>query len=279
MLLRFVAIGLLATLVCASYAAASSETARNKNNLIGPVQTVTTKARGLLQTETYDFAGRLTEAAIHQEHFNISTSYIFTYDQHGKLHEEIAYDDARTLIYRKLFAYAYDSAGRETAVVAATHDGEFHYAEFSIYDKYGNLSELILINGMETNRNVFDVLGRLIYSGRFRDGQLISELKHNHDSTGQLIEIISYSPDGAVTGRSVSEYDDSGHRIRITTETFQSGVASRWITTYENDRTGNWIKEITRKETSTSPQSEPAPSHTVQERVIEYHQIPDVKAP
>jgi hypothetical protein len=279
MLLRLVAIGLLATLVCASDATASSETARDKNNLIGPVRTVTTKAQGLLQTETYDFAGRLTEAAIYQEHFNISTSYVFTYDQHGKLHEEIAYDDARTLIYRKLFAYAYDSAGRETAVVAATHDGEFHYAEFSIYDKSGNLSEIVLINGLETNRNVFDVLGRLIYSGRFRDEQLISELKHTYDSTGQLIEIISYSPDWAVVGKSVSEYDDSGHRIRITTETFQSGVASRWITTYENDRTGNWIKEITRKETSTSPQTEPAPSHTVQERVIEYHQIPDVKAP
>jgi antitoxin component YwqK of YwqJK toxin-antitoxin module len=279
MLLRLVAIGLLATLACASDATASSETSRDKNNLIGPVQTVTTKARGLSQSETYDLAGRLTEAAIYQEHFNISTSYVFTYDQHGKLHEEIAYDDARTLIYRNLFAYAYDSAGRETAVVAATHDGGFHHAEFSIYDKSGNLSETILINGMETNRNVFDVLGRLIYSGRFRDGQLISELKHTYDSTGQLIEIISYSPDGAVTGRSMSEYDDSGHRIRITTETFQPGAASRWITTYENDRTGNWIKEITRRETGASPQTEPAPSHTVQERVIEYHQIPDVKTP
>jgi antitoxin component YwqK of YwqJK toxin-antitoxin module len=279
MLLRLVAIGLLATLAGASDATASPETSRDKNNLIGPVQTVTTKARGLSQTETYDLAGRLTDAAIYQEHFNISTSYVFTYDQHGKLHEEIAYDDARTLIYRKLFAYAYDSAGRETAVVAATHDGEFHHAEFSIYDKSGNLSEMALLNGIETYRNVFDVLGRLIYSGRFRDGQLLTELQHTYDNSGHLIEIISYSPDGAVTGRSVSEYDDSGHRIRITTETFQPGVASRWVTTYENDRTGNWIKEITRKETSTSPQTEPAPSHTVQERVIEYHQIPDVKTP
>jgi hypothetical protein len=279
MLLRLVAIGLLATLVCASDATASSETARDNNNLIGPVRTVTTKARGLLQAETYDLAGRLTEAAIYQEHFNISTHYVFTYDQLGKLHEEIAYDDARALIYRKLFAYAYDSAGRETAVVAATHDGEFHYAEFSTYDKSGNLSETTLINGMETNRNVFDVLGRLIYSGKFRDGQLLSEVKHTYDTSGHLIDIISYSPDGAVTGKSVSEYDDSGHRVRITTETFQSGVPSRWVTTYENDRTGNWIKELTRKETSTSAQTEPAQNHIVQERVIEYHQIPDVNAP
>jgi hypothetical protein len=279
MLLRLVAIGLLATLACTSDATASSETSRDKNNLIGPVHTVTTNARGLSQTETYDLAGRLTDAAIYQEHFNISTSYVFTYDQHGKLREENAYDDARRLIYRKLFAYAHDSAGRETAVVAATQDGEFHHAEFSIYDKSGNLSELILFSGIETNRNLFDVLGHLIYSGRFRDGQLFAELQHTYDSRGHLIEIISYSPDGAVTGRSVSEYDDSGRRIRITTETFQSGVPSRWVTTYEHDRTGNWIKEITRKETSTSPQTEPAPSHTVQERVIEYHQIPDIKTP
>ena len=132
---------------------------------------------------------------------------------------------------------------------------------------------------METNRNVFDVLGRLIYSGRFRDGQLFTELQHTYDNSGHLIDIISYSPDGAITGRSVSEYDDSGHRIQITTETFQPGVASRWITTYENDRTGNWVKELTRKEPSTSVQTEPAPNPTVQERVIEYHQIPDVKTP
>ncbi|OAI45451.1 hypothetical protein AYO43_08170 [Nitrospira sp. SCGC AG-212-E16] len=279
MLLRLVAIGLLAILVCASDAIALSETARDKNNLIGPVRTVTTKARGLLQTETYDLAGRLTDAAIYQEHFNISTSYVFTYDQHGKLREEIAYDAARTLIYRKLFAYAHDSAGRETAVVAATQDGEFHHAEFSIYDKSGNLSEMALLNGIETYRTVFDVLGRLIYSGRFRDGQLVGELQHTYDTSGHLIDIISYSPDGAVTGRSVSEYDDSGHRIRITTETFQSGITSRWVTTYELDHTGNWIKELTSKETNTSPQTEPAPSPTMQERVIEYHRIPDVKAP
>lgn len=279
MLLRLVAISLLAILVCASEATASSGTSRDKNNLIGPVRTVTTKARGLLQTETYDLAGRLTEAAIYQEHFNSSTSYVFTYDQHGNLREEIAYDDARSLIYRKLFAYAHDLAGRETAVVAAIQDGEFHHAEFSIYDRSGILSEKILFNGIETYRNVFDVLGRLVYSGRFRDGQLFSEVKQTYDSSGHLIEIISYSPDGAVTGKSVSEYDDSGHRIRITTETFQSGITSRWVTTYENDRAGNWIKERTRKETSASAQSEPAPSQIVQERIIEYHQLPDVKTP
>ena len=71
MLLRLVAIGLLALLVCASDATDSSETARDKNTLIGPVQTVTTKAQGILQTEAYDLAGGLTDAAIYQEHFNI----------------------------------------------------------------------------------------------------------------------------------------------------------------------------------------------------------------
>jgi len=40
-----------------------------------------------------------------------------------------------------------------------------------------------------------------------------------------------------MVGRNVSEYDDSGYRIRVTTETFQSGAISRWITTYKNDRT------------------------------------------
>ncbi len=273
MLRRLTAIGLLATLAWVPDAVADQKTAKDKNDLIGPVRTVTTKARGLSETETYDPTGRLIEAVVHREHDNTSTRYVFTYNLRGELQEESAHEADTTLIYRKLFAYAYDQAGRETAVVAASQEGEFHHAEFLSYDRHGNVSEMIHTDGTMTSRNLFDVLGRILYSGRIKDGQLFSEVKRAYDSRGRMIELISYNPDGAVTGKIAHEYDDSGRRIRSTTETFQSGVTSRWITTYDFDGTGNWTKELTKKDTGAPPETETAPSHTVQERVIEYYKI------
>ncbi|HLZ33208.1 MAG TPA: hypothetical protein VKP13_04270 [Nitrospira sp.] len=273
MSLRLVAIGLLSALVCVSDAAASPKTARDKNDLLGPVRAVITKAGGGLQTEIYDLTGRLIEAVVHREHDNTSSRYVFTYDQQGALQEETAYEADRTPIYRKLFAYAHDPAGRQTAVVAAFQDGAFHHAEFSTYDRSENISETIQTDGTMTSRNLFDVLGRILYSSRFRDGQLVSELKRTYDSGGRLIELISYSSGGAVTGKVVHEYDDSGKRIRSTTETFQPNATGRWITTYENDRNGNWIKESTWKETGGAPETDTGPSQAAQERIIDYYEV------
>lgn len=273
MLRRLTAIGLLATLAWIPDVVASHKTAKDKNDLIGPVRTVTTKARGLSETEIYDPTGRLIEAVVHREHDNTSTRYVFTYNLRGELQEEIAYGADTTLIYRKRFAHAYDQAGRETAVVAASQEGEFHHAEFLIYDRYENVSEMIHTDGTMTSRNLFDVLGRILYSSRFKDGQLFSEVKRTYDSRGRMIELISYNPSGAVTGRIFNLYDDSGHRVQATTETFQSGVTSRWITTYDFDSIGNWTKELTKKDTGAPPETETAPSQTVQERVIEYYEI------
>lgn len=275
MLLRCLAIGLLITLISAFDTAAAPKTARDKNELAGPVRSVVTMTPGFSEAVTYDRTGNLIETVIYRQHESRSTRYVFTYDRQGTLQEEHAYDAGDTMLYRKLFAYAHDAAGRETAVVAALQDGEFHHAELSTYDRYGTLSETIDTDGTTTSRNLFDVLGRRLYSGRYRGGQLLGEFAWTYDNNGRLIALTSYSLNGAVTGTVLHEYDEeAGRRIRTTTETVQHGATSRWITTYEYDSAGNWIKELTRKELSTPSDTETLPSQITQQRLIDYYEIP-----
>lgn len=111
-----------------------------------------------------------------------------------------------TLMYRNLFAYGYDSRGHETGVVVASPDGAFSHAEFSTYDNRGYLSEKLYANASGIFRNVFDVQGHVVCSASFRDGRLFSEVKISYDGRGKVVELLSYSPTGLVTGKSVNEY-------------------------------------------------------------------------
>jgi hypothetical protein len=127
------------------------------------------------KTEIYDAAREFTEVVIYLEQEKTPTRYLFSHNHRGNLLEENVYKSDGTLMYRNLFAYGYDSRGRETAVVAASPDGAFSHAEFSTYDKRGYLSEKFHVNASGIYRNVFDVQGHMVYSARFRDSQLFSE--------------------------------------------------------------------------------------------------------
>lgn len=275
MLLRLITITVVNILVGTYNIAGFAETTRLKHDLIGPVRTVTTKAPGHTETETYDRVGRLMEAVIHLVHGNTSTYYLFRYDHQGDLLEETALDEHGKLIYRKRFGYGRDGQGRETASVAVSEDGEFLYAEFSQYDRSGNLAEQFLVRGTTTHRNLFDVLGRVIYSAQYSKGELFSELRYRYDEERRLSGVISYNAEGAMTGRVVNQHDAAGRRVRATTEQFQAGKKYTWVTTYDYDDRGNWIKEMTAEEPPPSQEIRSAPAFTVQERIIEYYNLPE----
>jgi hypothetical protein len=272
MLLRLITITLVSLLVGPYGTALLAET---KHDLIGPVRTVTTKAPGRIETETYDRAGRLVEAVIHLAHGNSSTHYLFHHDPLGNLLEETAVEASGKLIYRKRFGYGRDEQGRETASVAVSEDGEFLYAEFSLYDRAGNLAEQFLVHGTTVHRTLFDVLGHVIYSSQYNKGELFSELRHRYDEEGRLAELTSYNAEGAMTGRVANEHDAAGRRVRATTEKFHAGEKRVWITTYDYDDRGNWIREVTAEEPTAFQETGSPPALTVQERVIEYYDSPE----
>lgn len=271
MLLRLAAMALGTTLVCAYNIAALAEDSRTKNDLVGPVRTVTTTAQGHSHTEIYDEAGHLIRALIFIAHENSTTRYEFVHDQQGTLRGEVASNLDGSPIYRKRFAYSHDSQGRETAAVAASEEGELNHAHFTTYDRQGNISETLFVSGTTAQRNLFDLLGHIIYSAHFQRGEIFSEVRHAYDNEGRLQELTSYNAEGTMTGSLVHEYDASGNRVRTTTETFHAGNSSKWVTTFEYDARGNWIKEFMLDVTSTSDAPQGARIHTVQERAIEYY--------
>ncbi len=278
MSLRVVAI-FLATVTMGFWDTASvAETTSATNELIGPVRTVTIKKLGYSATETYDRAGHLIETAIDIPYADTATYSLFRYDQDGHLQEELGLDSNGKLMFRKRVIYARDSEGRDTASVTTSENGGFQHAEFSLYDQRGHLWEQLWVNHSITHKSLFDVLGRRIYSARYSKGELFSELKHRYDVQGRLQEIVIYNAQGVQAGRVANDYDDRGRRVRATTEMLGENQQRKWITAYEYDDMGNWIKELTTEQSSTSGKV-PASAVLVQERQIQYYNLAENKVP
>lgn len=256
-----------------------AEATRVTNELVGPVRSVTIKKLGYSTTETYDRSGYLIEAVSDITHANTSTFSLFQYDQDGHLREELALDSNGKLMFRKQVVYAHDSEGRDTASVATSESGDFQYAEFSLYDQRGHLCEQLWVNPSIAYKSLFDVFGRRIYSARYSKGKLFSELKHQYDAWGRLQELIIYNGHGAVVGRVTNNYDDLGRRVRATTEAFGDDRQQKWITTYEYDDRGNWIKELTAEQSSPSQNATTSAFPLVQERLIQYYTLAEKIAP
>jgi YD repeat-containing protein len=81
-----------------------------------------------------------------------------------------------------------------------------------------------------------------------------------------------------VTGRVANDYDDRGRRVQATTETLGENQQRKWITAYEYDDMGNWIKELTTEQSSTSGKV-PASAVLAQERQIQYYNLAENKVP
>jgi hypothetical protein len=270
--------GVLVTVAASAWATAGfAQTTRVKNDLVGPVRSVTIKKVGYSATETYDRAGRLVETFIDLTHANTSTYSLFQYDKEGHLQEELALDPSGRLMQRKRVVYVQDSEGRDTASVAVSDDGHFQHAEFSVYDQRGHLWEQLWVNSTTAYKSLFDVFGRRIYSARYSKGALFSELKHQYDERGRLQELVSYGPQGAVTGRVTNAYDADGRRVQATTEIFSEDQRRTWITTYEYDDMGNWIKETTAEHSPASHTTTASTVPIVQERAIQYYAIAENK--
>jgi len=261
---------LLAGVLAASSVTAGGTTAK-EHQLSGPVHRVVTRSPSQITTDLYNRSGNLTEVRIDDIHEPSSIRYVFTYDPQGRLKEEIGLDGAGNQLYRNVYAYATDERAGTTAQVAASAAGEFRHAEFWSYDERGQLLETLRIEESHASRNLYDVLGQLLYSGRYREGRLFAEVLHRYDSTRRPIEMISYDSQGAMTGRHVNAYDEQGRRLESTIEKFGQAGSNVWVITYDHDREGNWIKEWLTEPSSTST---PSPPRLVQERVIEYYQNP-----
>lgn len=278
MFLRLVAVVLATVSVNPWDTVGFTETTRVRNELIGPVRSVTVKKHGYSTIETYDRAGHLIESVLDLTHANTAAHSRFQYDQDGHLQEVLAFDQSGRVIYRKHVIYARDLAGRDTASVTASDDGRFQSAEFSLYDERGHLCEQLSVSSTTGYKSLFDIQGHRIYSAYYRNGELLSELKHGYDVLGRLHELVSYDAHGTLIGRVLNDYDEAGKRIRSTTHTFGLPQPRIWVTTYEYDSLGNWIKEETTEQTSSLQPARAFTIPIVEERTIQYYDGTDSDA-
>ena len=278
MMLQLVSAILLVVSVSPWEAGSFAQTTRVKNDLIGPVRSVTIKKTGYSTTENYDRAGHLIEAVLDLSHANTASYSLFRYDHDGHLQEELALDPSGKLKYRKQVVYARDSTGRDTASVMASDDGHFQNAEFSLYDQRGHLWEQLWVSDSTAYKSLFDVRGHRIYSAYYRKGALLNELKHRYDTLGRLHELVSYNDHGIITARVRNEYDETGKCTRSITQTFEDARPRTWVTTYEYDSVGNWVKEQTSEQFSSSQPATASASSFLEERVIQYYNGSDSDA-
>lgn len=279
MLLRLIPVILAAVWANLWASSGFAQIPRATDEFIGPVRTVMIKTFGYAATETYDRAGRLTTAIMDIPHAQTATHSLFQYDQGGHLLEELVLDPNGKLMFRKQVAYARDAAGRDTASVTTSDNGDFQHAEFSLYDRRGRLWEQVWVNHAIAYKSLFDVFGRRIYSARYGKDQLLGELKYQYDVQGRVQEVVIYNPQGMVIGRVTNEYDKAGQRERATTETWDDNLSRTWVTTYEYDAMGNWIKELTTEQSPSSPNLQASPVSLVQERVIQYYHLTEKNTP
>lgn len=243
-----------------------------KYDLVGPVKTVITKHLQLRTIHQFDRSGRLVGLELVPTNGAESSHYFYHYDASGRLIEEETVNTDGDVVYKKLYRYGTDEEGRESAVVAATEDGELSHADFSFYDERGILVEEVEFNGGGTaERSLYDVGGNLVYGARYFNGRLMQEATHHYGPLGRLKESRYYTSDGNLMRKDLYRYNEAGQRIEQQSEFMRSAHLRRVVVTYEIDEAGNWTKETVQRWTERNGTVSVSESAVSREREIAYY--------
>jgi hypothetical protein len=264
--------GLAALLALASPAGAWAKGDLDRLELVGPVRTVVTKHPQLKTTHHFDRAGNLTELWLTPFEGSGSARYLYLYGADGTLTEEQTYDAGGALVYRKVFGYSADERGRLSAQVAATENGAFAHAEFSLYDAKGMLSEELVVTGQGVaEKDLYDVRGNVVYHARYFQGRLVVEATHHHGPLGRLKESRFYGNDGEIMRIDRYRYDQAGNRLEQISDFFKQSRLRKSVVTYEFDQTGNWTKETVQRWSDKNGSVALTESLVSRERTIAYY--------
>jgi hypothetical protein len=125
-------------------------------------------------------------------------SYYYKHDENGNVIKEVKESytpDGKTLVYKNVNIYSYDSRNNRTEQV------------FSSYDKDGNMKR----KARHTFK--YDKYNHMIEDlGYFDDGTVQSKIIFEPDSTGKMLseEYIHYNQDGTIKDHKKYYYNDYG---------------------------------------------------------------------
>lgn len=265
-------VGALCCLVVASPATSSAKSDLDRFELVGSVRTVVTRHPQLKTTQQFDHRGNLTSLELVPAKEADSARYVYLHDANGLITEEHTVGPDGTVTNRKQFRYGVDEQGRQLALVAATDDGLFAHAEFSLYDSRGLLAEQIMVSGQGiAEKSLYDVRGNLLYDARYFQGRLVLEATHHYGPLDRLTESRFYGSDGELMRKDLYRYDHAGNRVEQASEFYHQSHLRKSVVSYEFDHMGNWTKETIHRWMDKN--GAPALSETVvsRERTITYY--------
>lgn len=216
--------------------------------LVGPVHTVVTKHPQLKTTHEFDRNGHLISMELVPAKEAALAHYLYLYDDAGRVIEERTIEADGNVAYRKNFAYGSDEQGRMSARIAATDNGQFAHAEFTLYDRRGFAAEELMFTGQGVaEKSLYDVRGNLVYHARYFQGRLVLEATHHYGPLGRLRESRFYGNDGELMRKDQYRYDQAGNRVEQASEFYRQSHLKKSIITYEFDPTGNWTRETVQR--------------------------------
>jgi hypothetical protein len=246
--------GVIGALLLIGTTTLSKGTDRSQEGLIGPVRELTTISGATTTIATFDRAGALIETisrvrppADEPDALERVQQLVYVYDAKGRrLREMIKGPDGQQYLSRR---YAYDAAGRKRAEAAYHMCGTFSSLHVYSYDARGRLQEDLLYQFRSLTRQVFE-----------------------HEERGQPKELNRYK-NGLLHSTTRFEYDERGNPIveEVTSSADPSRNAKN-ISTYDYDKTGNWIRKTTRRFVNVVGQeAQPSPEQTdITERTVTY---------
>ena len=265
--MKRVLVSLILNLYFVTLTVAGVETDLQKDNLIGPAQTVRTETaqfsnqsgqwvEGPLEPSAsviYDTRGNRTEVIGNV--FVGKTLHI--HDAQGDLTETLDYSPDGALSEKMV--YAYDNKKNLRKTVSYSPDGVSLRTTLYTYSASGQLIEQIScddIGCFDRKACTYDIQGNLIEESFYSpDGSGIKlRLVHTYNEQGRRTQTESYDPHDAGLGieKTVETYDANGNSLELTTyytekvgdeEGKPIPPPNKWIYTYEWDAHGNWIKQ------------------------------------
>lgn len=207
------------------------------------------KSNNILTRKTifkYNDEDKLVEKNSYNSEGNLSKKEIMRYDSDGHRIEEATYKSANEL--KQKLTWKYNQKGHK--IEAKQYDSEGNLSYYSVFkrDDTGQIIETNIYDSkdiiMQKHTYKFDNKGNEIEHNYYKKGKLYLTFNNTYNEKGKKTGVLCYSPNDSFYNNTVTEFDEHGNKIKVTTYKIDGSIEEKQTYEYEYDEKGNWIKRI-----------------------------------
>jgi YD repeat-containing protein len=189
-----------------------------------------------IDTFAYDENGVLVERARHNGSGALRSKVVYRYDDDGKRVEEDHYHSDGTLRYTTVRLY--DEGGNELEYAFYHADGT--PAQMAVFDKDIGAMQVLF-----AARSRFDVNGNeLEYVSVDLDGDPLLWRNRSYQDSGSSTETSLYGEDGEIESRRIERVDEYNNLLETVSYDPDGIVTDGWVQEYDYDSFGNWVRQV-----------------------------------